>query len=81
MFPVMNNTTHTNNMTAINEKCVQNIIDSMTLSGIETELRMAERFETSPEYVAELQEAKKRITLKHHDLAEVIGSRLLPQCF
>jgi len=68
-------------MTAINEKCVQNIIDSMTLSGIETELRMAERFETSPEYVAELQEAKKRITLKHHDLAEVIGSRLLPQCF
>jgi hypothetical protein len=49
-------------MTKISEKCVQNIIDSMTLAGIETELRMAERFETSKEYIAELKEAKRRMT-------------------
>jgi hypothetical protein len=66
---------------AINEKCVQDIIETMTLSGVECELRMAEKFETSPEYVAELQEAKRRMKPRLSDLSGVIGSRLLPQGF
>jgi hypothetical protein len=69
------------NTKPVSEKCVQNIIDTMTLSGIEMELRMADRFETSPEYIAELKEAKKRMTPKLHPLAGEIGSRLLPQGF
>jgi plasmid maintenance system antidote protein VapI len=66
---------------AISEKCVQDIIENLTLSGVEMELRMAEKFDTSPEYVAELQEAKRRMTPRLSDLSSVIGSRLLPQGF
>ena len=69
------------NNTPVNEKCVQNIIDTMTPSGVEMEIRMADRFETSPKYVAELKEAKKRMTPKFHPLAGEIGSRLFPKGF
>jgi hypothetical protein len=70
-----------NTTTVISEKCVQDIIETLTLSGVEMELRMAAKFETSPEYVAELQEAKRRMTPRLHELSEVIGSRLLPKGF
>jgi plasmid maintenance system antidote protein VapI len=69
------------NTTPVSEKCVQNIIETTTLAGIEMELRMATKFETSPEYVSELQEAKRRMTPRLSDLSSVVGSRLLPNGF
>jgi hypothetical protein len=78
-------TTTKNNMKnttpAISEKCIQDIIATMTLSGVEMELRMAEKFATSPEYVAELKEAKRRMTPRLSDLSSVIGARILPAGF